>query len=48
MKVLNREGGCFLIDFTKKRNNYDSLSLDDQAKLDEQIDDMINYRYDFK
>ena len=47
-KVLNREGGCFLIDFTKKRNNYDSLSLDDQAKLDEQINDMINYRYDFK
>ena len=46
-KVIKREGGCFLIDFTKP-SNYDSLSGMMKKRLEEQIDDMINAKYDFK
>ncbi len=46
-KVLKREGGCFLIDFTKE-SNYDSLTNSQKEKLQEQIMDMINSKYEFR
>ncbi len=46
-KTILREGGCFLIDF-KKKSNYDSLTDNEKEKLDKQINDMINDKYDFK
>ena len=45
-KVISREGGCFLIDFSKKPN-YDKLTSMEREKLDKQIDDMILHKYDF-
>ena len=46
-KVLKREGGCFLIDFTKP-SNFDSLSSPKKEILNQQILDMINSKYEFK
>ena len=45
-KVISREGGCFLIDFSKKPN-YDKLTSFEKDKLDRQINDMILNKYDF-
>ena len=46
-KVLKREGGCFLIDFSKP-SNYDSMSNAKREMLEAQIMDMIYSKYEFK
>ena len=46
-KVLKREGGCFLIDFSQKAPNYDDMTEHMKNKLEEQIDDMIDAKYQF-
>ena len=46
-KVLKRYGGCFLIDFTKP-GNYDTLSPQKKEMLNQQIEDMIYSKYEFK
>ena len=46
-KVLKREGGCFLIDFSQKEPNYDDMTEFMKNKLEEQINDMIDAKYKF-
>lgn len=46
-KTIQRENGCFLIDFTKK-SNYDTLRDIDKRRLNEQINEMIDNKYEFK
>ena len=46
-KVLKREGGCFLIDFSQKEPNYDDMTEYMKNKLEEQINDMIDAKYKF-
>lgn len=46
-KILKREGGCFLIDFSQKEPNYDDMTPHMKNKLEEQIDDMIDAKYKF-
>ena len=47
-KTIERENGCFLINFSKKKGNYDTLSENDKRRLEEQIDEMISNKYEFK
>ena len=46
-KTISRENGCFLIDFTKQ-SNYNNLSENDKEKLEQQINEMIDNKYEFK
>ena len=45
-KTFNKLGGYFFIDF-KKENNYGSLSQQEKIDLEEQIDNMIDKKYQF-
>ncbi len=45
-KTYNRLNGWYFIDFTKP-SNYNSLTLKQKDELEDQIDDMINLKYEF-
>lgn len=45
-KTFNKLGGFFFIDFSKQ-NNYNSLSPQEKSDLEEQIDNMIDNKYQF-
>ena len=40
--VITENGGCFIIDYSEKKSNFDVLSKLNQKKLMEQIKSMIN------
>lgn len=46
--VISKNGGAFLIDYSKTDSNYSSLSSYQQEKLDYQIEELIRNRYKFK
>ena len=46
-RIIKKFNGCFLIDFSKPKPNYDSLLRLQKEKLEEQIDAMINSKYEF-
>ena len=43
---VQKNGGAWLVDL-KKPTNYDTLGLDDRTKLDNQITQMIRFKYQF-
>jgi superfamily II DNA or RNA helicase len=45
--VIKINGGVFLIDFTKKDSNFNSLNNTEREKLDLQIETIINNRFNF-
>ncbi len=47
LSLLEHNHGVFLIDFTKQTPNYNHLSDVEKAKLDYQIDAMIDARFEF-
>jgi hypothetical protein len=47
MSVIRRNGGVFLIDFTKNASNFSELSNIEREKLDFQIDAMLESRFEF-
>ena len=46
-KIIKKLNGCFLINFNKPKPNYDSLPRLLKERLAEQIDTMINSKYEF-
>ena len=46
--VIKQNDGAFIINYQDKTPNYNNLHPDDQAKLDFQINSILNLRYKFK
>lgn len=47
MKVVNENGGLFIIDLDKHYSNYTDMTPDQKAKLEKQIDATIRNRFQF-
>lgn len=47
LSVLDKNRGVFLIDFSKPTSNFNGLSNTDRTKLDYQISEMIDARFEF-
>ena len=47
MKVVNENGGLFLIDIEKHYSNYNVMTVEQKSKLEKQIDATLNARFQF-
>ena len=47
-KVAAKNGGIFLIDYTKNESNYDSMSDEDKSRLEEQLNSVFHNRFDLQ
>lgn len=47
ISVLDKNGGVFLIDFTKTTSNFNELTDIERARLDYQISEMMDARFEF-
>lgn len=45
--IINENGGCFIIDYSVKKSNFEEMSKTNQKKLINQIEGMINNRFKF-
>ena len=47
LEIINKNNGVWLIDISSDENNYDTLSDTNKKQIDNQIEDLINYKYSF-
>lgn len=46
-KIIDKNSGIYLIDYTKKKSNYYNISSYEREELNKQINDIINNRFTF-